>query len=164
MATWDVARVEMQCFHCADPIGRGEVVRLAKHAPGRMICERCSIRIHAEPAPVHMPARTPLERLRDELRAEPDEPGAGVAAQHRAYRRLTATGRQSARTFRARITQARKAPEARKASAEARPFAPGSQPPIAPRGQGRTRHGVAGAIRESIDLDYRRRQAGERDE
>jgi hypothetical protein len=145
MATWDIARLATKCATCPTVIGAGEAMRLARVLPYRY-CEACSIARDGEHAPANMPARTTLESLRDDLARR-------AAASPPDFARFDRAG--VAGEVRGRILQQRKP--------SASTVRPGSQPAVDPRGQGRQRYGVAAAVRESIDRDYRRRQSGERE-
>lgn len=70
-ARWDIARAAANCFHCPNVIGQGEAFRHSAKVVGRKVCEACSIRLHNEPAPTDLQAKTFLDLLREELNAAP---------------------------------------------------------------------------------------------
>lgn len=147
---WAFARESFACGRCQDVIGQGEAYRVSANPRRFGLCADCSLEVDPEHGamPAHIDDRSHLEELRDEL------------AQHQASRR------QNGDFIRFDVPGARAAwkREARPKPSATTPLKPGSQPHEDPRGQGRNRHGVAAAVRNSIERDYRKAQAGERDE
>ncbi len=148
---WAFARESFPCGRCKGAIGLGEAYRVSTSPKRFGLCEECSLAIDPENGaiPDHIDERSPLEVLRDEL------------TQRQASRRPDFVRFDTPAARAAWKREAMPKPSARMS------FKPGSQPYEDPRGQGRNRHGVADAMRkniEEVDRDWRKRQAGERDE
>lgn len=149
---WAYARVSFNCGRCSDVIGQGEAYRVSTNPRRFGLCEDCSLAVDPEHGamPAHIDDRSPLEELRDELQQQQrgkksngdfvrfDTPGARAAWKREARPKPTAATVRNV-----------------------------SQASADPRGQGRNRNGIAAALRkniEEVDLDWRKRQSGERDE
>jgi hypothetical protein len=145
---WAFARESFPCGRCHDVIGQGEAYRVSTNPKRFGLCEGCSLAIDPThgAVPEHIEDRSPLEALRDELSLrqasrQPDFVKLDTPAARAAWKK-----------------------EGRPKPSATMEFGKGMQPYEDPRGQGRNRHGVATAVRNSIERDYRRAQAGERDE
>lgn len=152
---WAFARQSFACGRCQGVIGLGEAYRVSTNPKRFGLCEECSLAIDPNNGamPAHIEDRSPLEELRDEL-----------AQQQAGARKNGDFARFS--TPAARAAWKREARSKLNASMQ---WKPGSQPYEDPRGQGRNRHGVDDAMRKNIeevevDRDWRKRQAGDRDE
>ena len=148
---WAFARESFACGRCEDVIGQGEAYRVSTNPRRFGLCASCSIALDGAEQPAHIEDRSRIEELNDELLVR-------QASSRRSgeFARFTTPG---ARAAWKRLAKPKPSP--------ATPLTPGSQPYADPRGQGRNRHGVAKAMRkniEEVDLDWRQRRSGERDE